>query len=190
MERSQEKRRLALEALNHPPPPALFAEPLDYFFAEHFRQRTLCSLLDDLAEHAPPDAETVTAITAFLRGDFGLHVRDEEEDLFPLLRRRARPEDRIGDVLSELSHDHALDAFDAETILQAFGGRGPFPACNLETRNLLMRFSKNERRHLTAENAIILPLARVRLSPEDLRNLGLRMAARHGAPYPEPENAH
>lgn len=189
MERSQEERRLALEALNHPPPPALFAEPLEYFFAEHFRQRTLCSLLDDLAENAPPDPETVSAITAFLRGDFGLHVRDEEEDLFPLLRRRAKPEDRIGDVLGELSHDHALDAFDAETILEAFRGRDPFPACDVETRNLLLRFSKNERRHLTCENAIVLPLARARLLPEDLRNLGRRMAARHGEPYPEPEHA-
>jgi len=26
--------------------------------------------------------------------------------------------------------------------------------------------------------------------PEDLLNLGRRMAARHGEPYPEPENAH
>lgn len=190
MERSQEERRLALEALNTPPPPALFAEPLEYFFAEHFRQRTLCSLLDDLAEHAPPDPEIVKVVMHFLRGDFGLHVRDEEEDLFPLLRRRAKPEDRIGDVLGELSHDHALDAFDAETILEAFGSHEPFPTCDVETRNLLLRFSKNERRHLTAENAIILPLARARLLPEDLRNLGLRMAARHGAPYPEPENAH
>lgn len=190
MERSQKERRLALEALNHPPPPALFAEPLDYFFAEHFRQRTLCSLLDDLAEHASLDPETVKVVVRFLRGDFGLHVRDEEEDLFPLLRLRAKPEDRIEDVLGDLSHDHALDAFDAETILGALGGREPFPACDVETRNLLLRFSKNERRHLTCENAIILPLARARLLPEDIINLGRRMAARHGEPYPEPENAH
>ena len=45
---------------------------------------------------------------------------------------------------------------------------------------LLARFAANERQHLIVENAIVLPLARARLSEDDKQKLGMRMAARRG----------
>ena len=41
-------------------------------------------------------------------------------------------------------------------------------------------FRSSERRHLAWENGAILPLARKRLTPEDLRTLGQKMAALRG----------
>lgn len=185
---SKEGRILALEALYTPPPSSLFAEPIEYIFAEHFRQRVLCNLLEELAETYNADRELIKAVLAFLRNDFGLHVIDEEEDLFPLLRRRALPDDRIDDVLGELSHDHALDQSDARRIMDALEATTEQTASvsfDADTTTLLHRFSRNEHRHLILENAIVLPLARTRLTADDLRNLGWRMAARRGVAYPE-----
>ena len=38
----------------------------------------------------------------------------------------------------------------------------------------------HERRHIALENAVILPIARLRLTPQDLHALSTRMAARRG----------
>jgi hypothetical protein len=42
-------------------------------------------------------------------------------------------------------------------------------------------FAAQERRHLIVENAIVLPLARVRLTPQDLETLRRRMLQRRRA---------
>ncbi|GAB4349113.1 MAG: hypothetical protein Kow0026_04250 [Oricola sp.] len=175
-----EARDLALSVLAEQPSAGQFAEPIDYLFAEHFRQRTLCAVIDVIADDTRCDAECIAAVLRFLREDFGPHVLDEEEDLFPLLRRRAEPEDRIEEVLGELSQEHAADKRDVGTIVEGLSrsesGRAPSPSL----RKLLHRFAANERHHLTVENAIVLPLARVRLTADDKRVLGRRMAARRG----------
>jgi len=182
--KQDEARYMALSTLAAPPPAAQLASPLDYVFAEHFRQRTLCWVIDRIADAEERDEECIGAVLRFLREEFGAHVLDEEEDLFPLLRRRAEPDDRIEEVLGELSQEHAADKLDAEAIVEglfAATGRRRFTKA---FRGLLHRFAANERRHLIVENAIVLPLARVRLTIDDLRNLGRRMAARRGIDYP------
>lgn len=182
MEKHREQRALAIKALQEGPPASLFLEPVEYIFAEHFRQRSLCSVLEQIADQDPADIEMAKAAQSFLKADFGLHVIDEEEDLFPLLRRRATPEDQIQDVLGQLSQDHALDQFDAETIVEVLDrfitdGTG---ACTAQEAERFRAFAKNEKRHLICENAIVLPLARIRLTPSDMRSFGRRMAARRG----------
>ena len=189
MEKLEEARRLALEALTNPPPPNLFADPIEYVFADHFRLRTLCGVLDQIADAEEPDQGLLDAALAFLRSDFAPHVLDEEEDLFPLLRRRAIPEDEINKVLNQLSKEHASDETDAKQIvnllrkLRDMSGSSHLVRAEQE---LLKRFAANERHHLIVENAIVLPLARARFSDADKRQLGLSMAKRRGAEPPRP----
>lgn len=175
---------MALCALATPPPAAQFATPLDYLLADHFRQRTLCRMIDQIANAQERDDACIAAVLRFLSEDFGPHMLDEEEDLFPLLRRRAEPEDQIDDVLGALSQEHTTDGLDADAIkkgLAEVDAEGQFTPV---FRDLLHRFAANEKRHLIVENAIVLPLARVRLKASDLRQLGRRMAARRGITYP------
>lgn len=185
---NDEARQMALEALATMPPPEQLLAPLDYIFADHFRQRTLCKLLDGIATEKVTDLKVMTAVLRFMRDEFGMHVLDEEEDLFPLLRRRTEPEDRIEETLEELCQEHAADRKDASEIvdglaaLEEHAGRRKLAGA---LRKLIHRFAANERRHLTVENAIVLPLARARLTVDDLRNLGRRMAARRGIDYLE-----
>lgn len=192
MNKRQEARAMAIEALETMPPASQLLSPLDYIFADHFRQRVLCRVLDDIADDHARDRPLVQAALQFLRSEFAPHVIDEEEDLFPLLRRRAEADDRIEEVLGELSQEHAADKQDADRImdglaqaLQADDGT----ALDEDFRALLHRFAANERRHLIVENAIVMPLARARLTKDDLRSLGRRMAARRGLDYPETDDA-
>jgi iron-sulfur cluster repair protein YtfE (RIC family) len=189
MNRDDEIRELALSALATPPPDAQLASPIDYLFADHFRQRTLCQIIDRIADARECDDECVAAVVRFLHDDFGPHVLDEEEDLFPLLRRRAEPDDRVEEVLGELSQEHAADKVDALAIMEGLSDGSGKRRLTKAFRKLLHRFAANERRHLVVENAIVLPLARARLTPDDLRNLGRRMAARRGIDYPGASHA-
>lgn len=188
MDKETEARALAIEALRTAPPVSLFASPLDYIFADHFRHRTLCRILDEIAEDAEPDLEKTAVALDFLTTDFGSHILDEEEDLFPLLRRRSTPEDDIKAILGRLSEEHANDKINAEEIverLSAILSGADRKDTGSGFRDLLKRFTANERRHLTAENAIVLPFARARLNEDDLRKLGKHMAARRGLEYTE-----
>jgi iron-sulfur cluster repair protein YtfE (RIC family) len=183
MNKQAESRQLALEVLMTRPPDSLFAEPVEYVFADHFRQRTLCRFLDDIADAKTADVEVVNAVLAFLKSEMGLHVLDEEEYLFPLLRRRAEPEDEINIVLGQLSQEHAADEADGVLIvklLETLKSSNVGHVLDGDAVKLLKRFAANERQHLIVENAIVLPLARARLTDQDQRRLGRRMAARRG----------
>lgn len=192
MKKQEEKEVLALEALGNAPPTSQLADPLDYIFAEHFRQRVLCNALDEIADQERPDRPMIEAVLRFLRVDFAPHMQDEEHDLFPLLRRRAEPEDRIDDVIGQLTQEHAADRLDAKLITEGLSkvlaGKAATGAASALGK-LLHRFAENERNHLTLENAIILPLARVRLTADDLRNMAKQMAARRGINLQELGNA-
>ena len=172
---------MALDALQSQLPEELLTEPLEYIFADHFRQRTLCSVIDEIAETREINKELVAAVGQFLKSEFGLHILDEEEDLFPLLRKRAEPEDRIEQVLDDLCEEHASDKVDASEIIDLFAkvdSSGGKSRINQKSADLLKRFAANERQHLAVENAIVLPFARARLSDKDMRQLAERMAAR------------
>ncbi len=183
MRKQEETEALALEALGNAPPSSQLAEPLDYIFAEHFRQRVLCNMLDQIADQRRPDRRMIEAVLGYLRVEFAAHMQDEEHDLFPMLRRRAEAEDRIDDVIAQLTQEHAADRLDAKLITDGLAklqaGKAEAGAGSPLAR-LLRRFADNERAHLTLENAIVLPLARARLTDDDLRNLTHHMAARRG----------
>lgn len=166
-----------------PMPHELMHEPLEWLFAEHYRHRQLCALIEQVAAATAPPRDEMAEIIDFLRYELPLHVIDEEEDLFPLLRRRALPEDELDKVLGVLSADHKADIVNAaqlRALLEKALETGVPPGLAPDGRRLMLAFASGERRHIALENAIILPIARMRLRPDDLRNLALRLAARRG----------
>jgi hemerythrin-like domain-containing protein len=171
--------------------PALLGDPLDFFFAEHFRQRELCNLLEGMARADRLDRGLATEIVTFLRHDLVLHVQDEEEDLYPMMRRRCPPEDEIERVFTALTAEHAGGRQLAERMsagLEAALREGQPIAAQAELREAMVEFAHSERRHLALENAVVLPLARRRLTPKDLEAMAARMRARR-APEPVREGA-
>lgn len=158
----------------------LLKRPLEFLLADHHRQRSLCHLLDGLADAQSPDAAAVDAAIGYIEQDLALHIIDEEEDLFPLLRRRARPEDGVERVLGLLSREHVEDDRLAGLILSGLGRKAAAPELSSECRAALRAFARRQRRHIAVENAIVMPLAELRLGAKDRAGLARRMAARRG----------
>jgi len=161
--------------------PARRARPLDLVAENGLRVRAFCADLDRLATSRTPDRYLTRAALRFLDRDLARHRRDATEDLFPLLRRRCPREDEIGPIIAairadiETAHSHLPKVL---AILAACLEDGRVPSAS--EADPLARFTRHTRRHLFAEKAILLPLARIRLTPRDLMSLSLRMQARRG----------
>lgn len=167
--------------------PEQFLYPLEFLFAEHDRQRVLCVALERLADdpEAADARENAAAILAYLENDLPEHLADEE-DLFPLLERRSQPDDQVEAVLDQLRHEHEADGDYAHRVmvpLKDLAAGHPLADTSAFVHDA-RTFSILQRRHLAWENGTLLPLARKRLSRQDLAGLGRKMAARRGISYP------
>jgi iron-sulfur cluster repair protein YtfE (RIC family) len=168
-----------------PLPARLLTRPLDFIVADHHRHRVLCHLCDKLADAEAFDPRLAGAVADHIEKELADHVADEEQDLFPLLKRRAKREDEIGPVLERLAGDHAEDERLAAKIVKGLRRRiaDPDQPVSDALRGTLRAFASCERRHLAIENAIVIPLAKVRLSARDQAGLAERMAARRKAGF-------
>jgi hemerythrin-like domain-containing protein len=165
--------------------PGLLKRPLDFIQAEHLRHRQLCRAVEELADPKPFDAMLAHDIIAFLETEMTLHVIDEEEDLFPILRRRLKPGDEAERIIGLLSGEHAADEILSAEIVSGLRRTIENEDRSIPEvlRNALLAFADRQRRHLTVENAIVLPLARTRLTRRDLDRVGARMAARRNIDF-------
>lgn len=156
-------------------------DPLDFILYEHLRHRVMCNALDALATAETFDAAAVANLAEFIRADLSMHIADEEEVFFPTLLQRCRPEDEIDVALKRMNREHAEDR-DLSAQVRIF-----LLTAAMEKRSLpsipgaseaLKRFAHNQRRHMMLENAVLIPLARQRLTDEDFALLALRLEAR------------
>ena len=163
-----------------PTDPRLLASPLDFIAEDHLRQRVICAMLDRIAsgDAGPEDLQQVRQV---LGHELPLHLQDEEEDLFPLMRRRCEPEDEIDKVIERLRNEHAHGAEETRNVITVveMSGAGA-KRLSKAHRAMLTAYATRTRRRLIVVNAIILPLARLRLTMDDLETLRLRMQARRG----------
>jgi iron-sulfur cluster repair protein YtfE (RIC family) len=171
-----------------PLPPDGFLRPLDVILLEHTRQHEISRWLLVRADdrQLAPLREPGQALLAFLTRDLLLHHKDEEEDLFPLLKTRCEPEDDIEGILTELNRDHATERFlvrDIAVDLRAII-EGKKPEAAARFFESLYIFAEGQQRHLWWENKMVLPLASSRLTHQDIEALGRNMAARRRIDYP------
>ena len=164
-------------------PDDLLSDPIAWFFFEHQRHRQFCDLMQRAAMATTYDEDLIRWLLDFVVHELALHVLDEEEDLFPLMRARAQPEDNLEALLGRLSREHSKDLTRAaavrhhlETCLRQ---QAPINRNNVR-RRALEAFAVQERGHLALENAVVLPLARLRLTERDLLDLSNRLAKRRG----------
>lgn len=166
-----------------PIPAALLDAPLEYILVDHVRQRSLCAAFRRFTRQGYIDRAEADAVVTYLRRDVDLHHRDEEEDLFPSLLRRAPLEDNLGATMARLVADHRQSRTMIKainTILTKRAGQGPI-RLGSAARKLLMAYATSEHHHLAAENGIVLAIARVRLTRGDLATMSATMKDRHGA---------
>jgi hemerythrin-like domain-containing protein len=153
--------------------------PLDLIEHEHLAQAQLCDSLERIADDLPDnvDRRLCRKVIDTLQFEMPLHHRDEELGLFPLIERRALPDDNIHDILARLALEHATDESFAGELLESLEGLSEGRKLkNPDMVGYMLRsFFESYRRHILWENAIVLPLARARLTREDLDELSQAM---------------
>ncbi len=162
--------------------PDQLLRPLHLIRVEHERQLIIGKELFRLASVRDIYSviEVGGSLFAFFTEDLLLHHQDEDADLFRILRLICPPKDHIEPVLDELGRDHAVESYLMRLIVtdlkRVLGGR------NLESAAFffdnLRLFARDHERHIAWENEVVLPLASKRLSLDDLKELGMNMAAR------------
>ncbi len=162
--------------------PDSLGDPLDFIRDDHARQLRMCNLLDAFTEklELEPVMPLASALLEYLTGDLPLHTEDEERDLRPALEERCEPEDNLDEVLKQLTKEHELNrdlvSFMIEDLEALADGRTLSNPVRLMMN--VKEFSETQRQHVTWEERVLLPLARQRLTAEDLAAIGRNMAKR------------
>ena len=83
----------------------LLTSPLDFISEDHLRERQICAVIDALATADLLGRQAATTVLRFLNEELNVHLRDEMDDLFPLLVRRCAAEDAIEGVIDRIRVD-------------------------------------------------------------------------------------
>jgi hemerythrin-like domain-containing protein len=153
--------------------PGLLADPLAFLAAEHARQRALLGHLERLAGNRTGSRVAIArGLAAWLACELPLHLRDEEESLYPRIGAAACS---VLPILSEENRVTAtLRAQLQSDLAQIAAGHRPsdcFAASVAE-------FVAGYRRHLALEELEVMPTAGRTLSSRDREVIRREMAAR------------
>lgn len=156
-------------------------DPLELIARDHMRARYFYAATRRIAEAQARPEDDPAAIARFLHHELPPHLEDEEDALFPLLRLRCLTEEAIGPTLDELTSDHSRERAEmvGVEVLMARLGAGGAALAGSEAGKALS-FARASLRHLIVENAIVLPLARARLTRRDRDRLLRSMLQRRG----------
>jgi len=160
--------------------PRLLAEPLDYLETEHYRMRAVLSLLERFVSEPKPRVRAATTRLAvdFIRSDLLLHVLDENDGLFPLLRIRCDVADGLDRILARIAEEPARGAATCAEIVRKLLAACHGRVVGKGVRVAVERFVGSQRRLLALEDAFVLPLARQRLTDADRSWLSRQMSER------------
>ncbi len=161
-----------------------FRDPIDAMYREHRRVSEFCEWLVELANDMDADdrAQIAASLLGYLETDLPIHLADEEEDLFPLLERRAPSNERLASILELLVSEHRDDIEYGRGLLEPLRAIavGKQPADATLLAHYMRAFRMLLQRHQAMENNFVLPAAKQYLSADDKAELGRRMAARRG----------
>ena len=139
---------------------------------QHRVEIHLCDMLERIADNLPEpvDAELAQAGIVTLRECLKRHTLLEEKYLYPALSDRLSEGELADDLLNHIKCEHAADeslAHDTADQLEEALAHGRVE--NPEMLGYMLRgFFDCHRRHIAWEDAIVLPLARDRLSRKDI----------------------
>lgn len=160
----------------------LLDKPLDYFLADNYRRRALCAALRAVVAAKAMSRADARRLAEFLARDVELRRRDEAEDLFPALRRRAKPGDELEPLLERLAEEGAPPARLGKALERALAetAKGDTLRLRKPLADEIRAFVDRELRRVAIENGIVLAIAGLRLQPADLAAIGAGMKGRRG----------
>jgi len=157
------------------------ASPFETMLNQRMTLLSICAMIDRLPlANANTLQRLGPALAQYLRQDFPAIIIEEEEGLLPLLRQRLLLGDDLEPALRQLGDEHRRDTQRALSLAAECDalGEGLDPEDIAGILASLAAFAEQQRRHLAWEEAIILPVARARLSSQDLKGWNRAMRAR------------
>lgn len=158
----------------------LLQNPIDFIAEEHYRLRAVCGELDRLSGSRAAEQVATRALIAYLENELTLILADEAEDLVPAAMARAEPEDEFPKLARRLHKENANILRQLSTVVSGLRASTLKRGLSGPLRDAMRELANASRRHLVLENAILLPLARARLTAEDLDGLRRAMLKRRG----------
>ena len=155
--------------------------PLEFIFADHHRQRQAAVILNMIAA-GEFDEYGMRKLVKFMKEDFVRHIADEELGFFPLLRERCLPEDKIESLIARLVEEHKDDESGGEGIINLLEDRLAGKGLNHDAKSKISAFAEHILQHLAVENAVLLPIARVRMDKATLKGLSTILKERRASP--------
>jgi hemerythrin-like domain-containing protein len=164
---------------------AVAADPLERLAACHERVEEQLQALVRLAHRASATAAGAAAAQSaldFFETSGAQHHRDEDEDLFPLLRARAAALGRIevAAAVDEIEREHATLDAQWRRLREGLSAIAARRHARIDAGEA-GRFAWLYRRHMDRESQLVLPFAREILGAAERAELGARMAVRRGA---------
>ncbi|GAA5078304.1 hemerythrin domain-containing protein [Roseibacterium beibuensis] len=158
----------------------LLQNPIDFIAEDHLRLRAMCAELDRLADAERPETEALEEMQEYLAHELPALLNDEDLDVLPMLLDRAEPEDELPSLARRLGREHREIEGCLGFVLDLLAASAPAAMASSSFRQALRDLARVTRRHLILENAVLLPLARVRLTDADLVALRQAMLRRRG----------
>lgn len=158
------------------------ASPFDALAARRVGLVMFCALLRSLPNTGPAVTQALAQdIAGYLTGEFPALILEEEEGILPRLRLRLLLGDNLDDIIDQLIEEHREDRQHAcelarRCVAFADESEDDWP----ELCAALADFAERLRRHMAWEDATILPMARERLTAEDLLSWRADMDRRYG----------
>ena len=143
---------------------------LDQVFAEHHRQRHAAHILRFIA-NGDFSHYGIADLIVFFEKDYAQHISDEELIFFPMLRKQCLPEDNIDLLLNRLSDEHKAEEAICDDAIKALKELLAGRSLTIENQRTLRVFAEHIYQHLAVENAVLLPIARVRMDKESLETM-------------------
>lgn len=158
----------------------LLKNPLDFIAEDHLRLRAMCIELDRLAETPIIEGPAISGMIEYLEHELPLLLSDEDDDLMPRILSRAEPEDELPKLVERLEKEHSEIAGHLKAVTSGLAGLALATSISDVLRTSMRDLADAARRHLILENAVLLPLAKARLTEEDLQALRSAMLKRRG----------
>ena len=156
---------------------ALIDDPIEFIFADHLRQRQAAIILTMVAA-GDFDRNGVRNLVTFFKKDFAFHIADEELGFFPLLREQCLAEDKIDSLIARLVDEHKGDETLGDEVIKLLEARLEGEELSKRAAAKLSSFAEHILQHLAVENAVLLPIARVRMNNASLDALSKMLKER------------
>ncbi|HLG98751.1 MAG TPA: hemerythrin domain-containing protein [Bryobacteraceae bacterium] len=169
-----------------------FSNPLGLLSDCHRRIEKFLDVLIRLANQdasaslGPAEREALEKSLTYFRNSAPKHTADEEDSLFPRLRKSGNGQAALA-CLAELEADHEAAARDhdlVDALGRAWLNAGVLNADQRQQmRQALARLLDMYRRHIAIEDRELFPLAASLLPPDQIAEVGREMADRRGVPH-------